>query len=114
MAMLGDLLAAARASSGAFLSFIEGTDPSMAQAVVAAAERDGTTPTSFVRAAVAQFSRLASEEDWATLTSAMRDAEDPGAVCLVAMVHWRLTVSGCEHHACGHGAEAGLLARMST
>lgn len=100
--MLGDLLAAARASAGSFQSWLEASDPALAARVEAAAEGERVTPAGFVRAAVADFSRLASEEDWATLVSSMRDDTDPGTVCLLAMVHWRLTVRGCESHSFRH------------
>ena len=102
MAMLGDLLAAARDASGDFQAWLEASDPDLAAAVVGAASREGLTPAGFVRAAVADFSRFASEEDWATLTSSIRDSGDPGTVCLHAMVHWRLTVRGCDHHSFTH------------
>ncbi len=98
MAMLGDLLASARASAGSFQAWLEITDPELAAAVAGAAAREGLSPTGFVRVAVADFSRLASEEDWATLVSSLRDAGDPGTVCLLAMVHWRLTARGCGAH----------------
>ena len=100
--MLGDLLAAARASAGSFQSWLEASDPALAGEVAAAAESERMSPAGFVRAAVADFSRLASEEDWATLVSSMRDDEDPGTVCLLAMAHWRLTVRGCERHSFHH------------
>ena len=96
--MMGDLLAAARRSAGAFQSWLEQSDPALATAVAAAAAREGAGPAGFVRAAVADFSRFASEEDWATLTSSMRDSGEPGTVCLLAMVHWRLTARGCGDH----------------
>ena len=48
--------------------------------------------------AVADFSRLASEEDWASLVSALRDSADPGRLCLMAMVDWRLTATNCQAH----------------
>lgn len=98
MPMLGDLLAAARASSGSFQSWLQGSDPDLAAAVFAAAARESLTPAGFVRSAVADFSRFAAEEDWATLTSSLRDSDDPGTTCLLAMVHWRLTASGCGEH----------------
>ena len=98
MPMLGDLLAAARASAGTFQAWLESADPQLAAAVASAAARVGVSPAGFVRGAVADFSRLAAEEDWATLVSSMRDDEDPGTVCLLAMVHWRLTVRGCGDH----------------
>ena len=73
MAMLGDILAAAR--------------------LAAAALAEDATPTAYLRIAVADFGRFASEEDWATLTSRLRDAEAPGTACLVAMLEWRLARS---------------------
>ena len=98
MVMLGDLLAAARDAAGDFQAWLHGSDPELAQAVASAATREGLTPAGFVRAAVADFSRFAAEEDWATLTSSLRDTADPGTICLLAMVHWRLTVRGCAQH----------------
>jgi len=105
MAMLGDLLAAARGSAGAFQGWLEASDRELATRVAAAAAREGLTPAGFVRAAVADFSRFASEEDWATLTSSIRDNADPGTVCLLAMVHWRLTVRGCGDHSFTHNPQ---------
>ena len=98
MPMLGDMLAAARDSAGGFHAWLEASDAALAAAVANAGARTGMTPTGFVRVAVADFARFASEEDWATLTSSLRDSDDPGTVCLLAMVHWRLTVSGCGEH----------------
>ena len=102
MPMLGDLLAAARASAGNFQSWLEASDRELAAAVSAAAAREGLAPAGFVRSAVADFSRFAAEEDWATLTSSLRDSDDPGTICLLAMVHWRLTVRGCGDHSFRH------------
>lgn len=90
MAMLGDILAAARASSGGFARWLAAADPAMAGRVGGAAASLGETPTGFVRAAVADFSEAASEEDWADLTARLRDSDDPGAACLLAMTRWRL------------------------
>ena len=98
MVMLGDLLAAARDSAGDFQAWLKASDPELAAGVAAAADREQMSPTSFIRSAVADFSRLALEEDWATLISSIRDSPDPGTVCLLAMVNWRLTVRGCGHH----------------
>lgn len=98
MAMLGDLLAAARDDAGRFHNWIRSCDPELAEDIAAAAVREGLSPTSYVRVAMADFARHASEEDWATLTSSLRSSEDPGTTCLLAMVHWRLTVPSCEGH----------------
>lgn len=96
--MMGDLLGTARDGSADFPAWLAATDPDLLRAVEAAAAHEGLGPTSFVRAAVADFSRLAEEEDWATLISSLRDSEDPGTLCLTAMVHWRLTAPVCAAH----------------
>ena len=93
MPMLGDILAAARDASGGFARWLEAVDPELAREVAAAAGQEGTTPTAFVRAAVADSSQFASEEDWATLVSRIRDSEDPGTACLIVMVRWRLAAA---------------------
>lgn|SRR5690606_11559859 len=100
--MLGDILAAARSSSAQFHGWLAATDPDLAELVAESAAADGMGPGSYVRAAVADFAAAASEEDWATLTSSMRNTDDPGTACLLAMVHWRLTAPDC---GC-HGSEA--------
>lgn len=99
MAMLGDILAAARQASGSFQAWLRATDPALASRIEQAAAENGLSVTGYVRAAVADFSRFAAEEDWATLTSSLRDSEDPGTICLLAMVHWRLTARACTAHA---------------
>jgi hypothetical protein len=98
MPMLGDMLAAARDLSDSFQAWLERSDPELAADVKRAAAAQELTPTAYVRAAVADFTRFAAEEDWATLTSSLRNTEDPGTQCLLAMVHWRLTVRGCREH----------------
>lgn len=98
MPMLGDLLAAARDGAGRFEAWLDATDPERAEEVRYAALAAGMSPAAFIRMAVADFSRLADEEDWATLTSSMRDNEDPGAICLLAMVDWRLSAPTCSNH----------------
>lgn len=98
MPMLGDMLAAARNASGGFETWLRQSDPDLAGRIRAAADLQDMSPAGYVRAAVADFSRFAAEEDWATLTSSLRDSDDPGTSCLLAMVHWRLTVRGCGAH----------------
>lgn len=90
MPMLGDILAAARRSSAGFVRWLEAADPALASRVGETAMRWGTDPTGFVRIAIADFSRFASEEDWATLTSQLKNTDDPGTTCLLGMTDWRL------------------------
>src|SRR3546814_6979313 len=81
--MLGDMLAAARKSAGRFQAWLEGSNPALAAQVVERAAIQGLSPAAYVRVAVADFASLASEEDWATLISRVRDSGDPGTVCLL-------------------------------
>lgn len=106
MPMLGDMLAAARRSSSGFQAWLERSDPALATDMKKAATAYDLTPAGYVRTAIADFNRFASEEDWATLTSSLRDSDDPGTVCLLAMVHWRLTVRGCSEHSLNVAAQA--------
>lgn len=104
MALLGDLLAAARHRASDVEALVNGIDPSLAAGLKKSAAAEGLSASTFARAAVADFSRFASEQDWATLMSSMRDTDDPGAACLAGMVHWRLTVKGCSEHSHAQGA----------
>lgn len=98
MVMLGDMLAAARDSSSGFQAWLERSDAELATRIAEAAARSEMTCTQFVRSAIADFNRFAGEEDWATLTSSVRNTDDPGTVCLLAMIHWRLMAQGCHNH----------------
>ena len=98
MPMLGDMLAAARDSSGHFQAWLERSDPELAKEVQLVSTLQGMSPTGYVRAAMSDFNRFASEEDWATLTSNLKTTDDPGTLCLLGMVHWRLTARGCAEH----------------
>lgn len=97
MAMLGDMLAAARGSAGGLERWLEHGDPRLAADIASAAERLGLGIAGYARMAVADFSRLADEEDWATLLSSLRTNADPGSACLAGMVQWRLS-AGCGAH----------------
>jgi hypothetical protein len=90
MAMLGDVLAAARRSAADAEAWLRAADPGAADRLRAAADAAGETPAGYLRIAVADFTRFASEEDWATLTSRLRDSDGPGTTCILAMLEWRL------------------------
>lgn len=107
MPMLGDLLAAARDGAGSFQPWLTAVDPDLASAVEDAAGAESLTPSSYVRAAISDFARFASEEDWATLTSSLKRTEDPGSACLLAMVNWRLTAKACREHSHQHHLQEG-------
>jgi hypothetical protein len=109
MPMLGDMLAAARGSSAGFDRWLAAADPAFAAEVAEAAGRENVSVGAFARMAVHDFAAHAGEEDWATLVSRMRDDSDPGRVCLLAMVHWRLHVSGCAAHSHAHARCEGAI-----
>lgn len=92
MAMLGDILAAARRSSGGIDRWLAAEHPALHDAARAAAAAEETSVSGLARIAVADFARHATEEDWATLTSRLRESDDPGAACLRAILEWRLAV----------------------
>ncbi len=88
--LLGDILAAARRAPEASLRWLEASEPQLAASLALAAVRAGEASPDYLRGSVAAFSALASEEDWATLTSRLRGAEDPAMACLGAMSEWRM------------------------
>ena len=98
MPTLGDMLGSARRRAGLFQDWVEAADPGFAEEVRAAADRSGESFAGFARAAVADFSRFADEEAWASLTRSVRDHDDPATACLVAMIRWRLAAV-CGDHA---------------
>lgn len=93
MAMLGDLLAAARRSSAGFQAWLTTADAALMERVEVEAARSDESPTSYVRTAIWEFDRFATEEDWATLTSQLKASDDPGMTCLLGMVRWRLATA---------------------
>lgn len=116
MATLGQLLAAA--SDPQSLARWLGDSPGLARLVDDARGDAGVAPALVVRRAVAGFSGVASEEDWAQLMTRIRQADDPGRACLEAMLAWQVardraararaeghSISGDQHH--GHAATTG-------
>lgn len=93
MPMLGDILAAARRSAPETERWLASADPHLAARLRTAATAEGTMPAVYLRSAVADYSSFASEEDWATLTSRLRNADAPGTTCLLIMLEWRLARS---------------------
>lgn len=104
MATLGELLAAARNDAAGFAGWIAVTNPELAARLEEAARGHDLDPAGFVGLAIADFTRLASEEDWGRLMSAVRGGDDPGMACLMAMVDWRTAAPSCAHHS-GDGHE---------
>lgn len=93
MMMLGDILALARRSGASCQGWLVAADPSLSERIDHAADREATDFGGYIGLAVADFTEHASAEDWATLTSRLRSADDPGRACVVSMIQWRLAAT---------------------
>lgn len=98
--MLGEVLTAARKSGAGMEDWLAPAEPEIWATLGEAAEAEGMDHAAYARMAVADFSNRAPEEDWATLMSRMRDAQDPGQTCLLCMITWRLSNGDGR---CAHG-----------
>ena len=92
MPMLGDILSSARRSAADVEQWLKVSDHHLYARVTDAAAVEGANVSAFVRMAVADFGRFATEEDWATLVGRLRDSGAPGTTCLMAMLKWRLAL----------------------
>jgi len=99
MTTLGDVLAAARRSTGALEAWLVRCDPILANDTLQAADRIGLGVAAYARMALADFARLAGDEDWASLISSLNKSEDAATTCLAAMVRWRINAPACHAHA---------------
>jgi len=90
--LLGDLLSFSRRSSGDIEAWLTNADPDLIVQIGGEAAQRHESVSQFVRIAVADFMAEASEEDWASLMSAVRDAADPGAACLARMTAFRIAM----------------------
>jgi hypothetical protein len=90
---LGELLSGARQRSGQFATWLQQADPGLSERL-AAALAPGESATARVRAALADFAADATESDWATLISALRDSQDPGLEALRRMLLRSLAAQG--------------------
>ncbi|WP_265570989.1 hypothetical protein [Sphingomicrobium nitratireducens] len=91
--MVGDILAAAARDAAGFANWLEEEDVEMAAKCRAAA--NGGPLDKWVRGAVTWFELHASADDWATLTTRMRESDAPGKALLATMVERRLHSCEC-------------------
>lgn len=96
--MLGDYLALAKNAGADIQGWLAAVGPLQARALETLAANEKLSSSRAARMAVADFSRFASEEEWATLISHVRVAEDPALACLGAIVDWRLSQKPCSAH----------------
>lgn len=89
MPMLGDILGQARRQAASIEAWLEEHDGSLLARTRSAADAEGTSIAAFIQASFAQYDQFASEEDWGTLISKLRDGESPGTTCLLAILDWR-------------------------
>lgn len=91
-ATLGDLLALTRQSSADLRVWLKAQDPALIERLLREAAVRGETIAQFLRIATADFLAEADEESWASLISALRDGDDPGAVCVQRVMAFRLEI----------------------
>lgn len=99
--MLGEVLSAARRSGSGIEDWLAPAEPEIWAALGEAAAAEGLDHATYARLAVVEFSNNAPEEDWATMMSRIRDAQDPGQACLLSMITWRMANGRqkcCNHH----------------
>jgi hypothetical protein len=89
-ATLGEILALSRQSSARLRDWLQAQEPALVERLAAAAQARGETVAQFLRIATADFLAEADEERWASLISALRDSDDPGAVCVARIMTFRL------------------------
>lgn len=96
--MLGDYLALAKNAGADIQGWLARAGPLQARSLEKLASEECVSPARAARIAVADFSRFAGEDDWATLISHVRVAADPALACLAAIVEWRLAQKPCDAH----------------
>jgi hypothetical protein len=87
---LGDVLAMSERSSTALTAWLDGEHAALRHRLEHEAAQRGETLAQFVRASTADFLAEADEVAWASLLSAIREADDPGAACIARMAELRL------------------------
>ena len=97
---LGEVLTAARKSGNGMKDWLASAEPEIWAALGKAAEAEGIDHAAYTQLAVVDFSNNAPEEDWATMMSRIRNAQDPGQACLLSMITWRLANVNkkCDHN----------------
>ena len=89
-ASLGDLLALGARSSKALRAWLDGRSPVLAERLSVEAALRGETIGQFLRIATADFLAEADEDSWASLVSALREADDPAAACVERVIAFRM------------------------
>jgi hypothetical protein len=87
---LGDFLSLGRNSPAQLSAWLGAQDEGLLARLQAEAGGRGENIAQFTRIAVADFLAEADEEAWASLLSAMRNADDPGAACVARVAEFRL------------------------
>jgi len=100
--MLGEVLTAARKSGRGIEDWLSVAEPEIWKALGEAADAEGMDNAAYAQMSVADFSNKAPEEDWATMMSRIRDAQDPGQACLLSMITWRLAAKAEKSCSCGN------------
>lgn len=86
--LLGEILNALRDEGAAAAALVSLGDIRLMAEVDAARKLHDEDVGEYVSGAAQRFTRLASDEDWLRLMTALERSSNPAATCLADMVHW--------------------------
>jgi hypothetical protein len=106
--LLGEMMSALRDEDVATATLMELGDIVLAAKVEAARDAHGESIGEYVTGAVQRFARLAGDEDWMGLMTALERSDDPAGACVTRMLSWSLARdarvdSGDRHDGCSCG-----------
>ena len=109
--LLGNILNELRDETAAATALLSLGDIRLVAEVEAARKLHDEDVGVYVSGAAQRFARLASDEDWLRMMTALERSESPAATCLTNMVRWSIardtapaTHPSDSHCSCGSGA----------
>lgn len=88
--LLGDILNELRDEKAAAAALLSLGDIKLVAEVETARQLHDEEVGEYVSGAAQRFARLASDEDWLRLMTALERSEQPAATCLTDMVRWSI------------------------
>jgi len=92
--LLGTIMNELRDETAAAAALLSLGDIRLVAEVEAARQPHGESVGEYVAGAAQRFARLASDEDWLRLMTALERSDHPAATCLADMVRWSIARDG--------------------
>jgi len=92
--LLGTIMNELRDETAAAAALLSLGDIRLVAEVEAARQPHGESVGEYVAGAAQRFARLASDEDWLRLMTALERSDQPAATCLADMVRWSISHDG--------------------